>query len=82
MTDSLIERMARAAFDNRAAGGMHWENVGNGMRQAWISDMRAAWAVAAEPTEPMDKAGGAKDFAFTAGNHRAVWQAMHGAADD
>lgn len=53
MTDDLIEKMARAHWESCRPRGYWnlWLDLAQSIRDDQILAMRAAWAVAAEPTE-------------------------------
>ena len=86
--DDLITAMARAQHE--ALGKMlgetttPWDELGRDARERVIESMRAAWAVAAEPTDDMLEIGRGlpvvKHGAITDAEIKGFWQAMHGAA--
>lgn len=76
MTDDLIEKMAGAFLKDLIQNSTESWQLDNA---AADRAMRAAWAVAAEPTDAMLKAGAG--LIFSKESMKGRWQAMHGAAD-
>ncbi len=77
---TLIEKMARAAYEVNPLIGTTWDQIAEVLRQRFVQAQRAALAAAREPTEAMMSAGADAVSTLFDPGAKAVWQAMVDAA--